>query len=56
MKFIIVFQNIVLVKLNQLETRIETRIQGFTRLDSMDQAIARANTSQVQLFQIDYLE
>ena len=52
MKFIIVFQNIVLVKLNQLETRI----QGFTRLDSMDQAIARANTSQVQLFQIYYLE
>ena len=52
MKFIIVFQNIVLVKLNQLETRL----QGFTRLDSMDQAIARANTSQVQLFQIDYLE
>lgn len=52
MKFITVFQNIVLVKLNQLETRI----QGFTGLDSMDQAIARANTSQVQLFQIDYLE
>ena len=52
MKFIIVFQNIVLVKLNQLETRI----QGFTALDSMDQAIARANRSQVQLFQIDYLE
>ena len=56
MKFIIGFQNIVLVKLNQLETRIETRLQGFTPLDSMDQAIARANTSQVQLFQIDYLE
>lgn len=52
MKFITVFQNIVLVKLNQLETHI----QGFTPLDSMDQAIARANTSQVQLFQIDYLE
>ena len=52
MKFITVLKKIALIKLSQLEKRI----QGITPQDSMDQAIARANTSQVQLFQMDYLE
>ena len=52
MKFITIFKKIVLAKLSQLEKRI----QSIAPQDPMDQAIARAHTSQVQLFQMDYLE
>ncbi|MEG0342140.1 hypothetical protein ACK2M2_12055 [Acinetobacter sp. TY1] len=52
MKFITIFKKIVLAKLSQLEKRI----QSIAPQDPMDQAIARAHTSQAQLFQMDYLE
>ena len=52
MKLVTVFYKIISTQLAQFDHQLSSSQQ----MDSMDQAIARANCSQVSLFKMDYLE